>query len=139
MRLRSMSNIDTFYQCWFHLYHKFVVREIIQVILANQLMPKIIWKQTTPIKKHDDHQPGSILERVWQAFGGWANGSKSNNQSSKAFKDSTIQLPDYNLRFAIFSHDLACWVMLLCVDYDSGRGYFDFLCGRHTRWSYTHQ
>ncbi|XP_069937362.1 protein unc-79 homolog isoform X2 [Cherax quadricarinatus] len=39
-------------------------------------------EKTTPSKKHEDSQPGSILERVWQAFGGWANGSKSSNQSS---------------------------------------------------------
>ncbi|XP_066975472.1 protein unc-79 homolog isoform X11 [Macrobrachium rosenbergii] len=39
-------------------------------------------EKTTPSKKHEDHHPGSIFERVWQAFGGWTNGSKSSNQSS---------------------------------------------------------
>ncbi|KAK7078174.1 hypothetical protein SK128_012120, partial [Halocaridina rubra] len=38
--------------------------------------------QTTPGKKLEDYQPGSILERVWQAFGGWTNGSKSRTQSN---------------------------------------------------------
>ncbi|XP_064117132.1 protein unc-79 homolog isoform X3 [Macrobrachium nipponense] len=39
-------------------------------------------EKTTPSKKYEDHHPGSIFERVWQAFGGWTNGSKSSNQSS---------------------------------------------------------
>nr|XP_045612898.1 protein unc-79 homolog isoform X4 [Procambarus clarkii] len=36
-------------------------------------------EKATPGKKHEDSQPGSILERVWQAFGGWANGSKGSD------------------------------------------------------------
>ncbi|XP_042883659.1 protein unc-79 homolog isoform X4 [Penaeus japonicus] len=56
--------------------------DVLELPSREVLLPVGGEKQTTPIKKHDDHQPGSILERVWQAFGGWANGSKSNNQSS---------------------------------------------------------
>ncbi|XP_068237998.1 protein unc-79 homolog isoform X5 [Palaemon carinicauda] len=39
-------------------------------------------EKTTPVKKHEDYHPGSIFERVWQAFGGWTNGGKGSNQSS---------------------------------------------------------
>lgn len=40
-------------------------------------------EKATPSRKLDDGQPGSILERVWQAFGDWANGSnKSQGQNS---------------------------------------------------------
>ncbi|XP_047487267.1 protein unc-79 homolog [Penaeus chinensis] len=55
--------------------------EVLELPSREVLLP-VGGEKTTPIKKHEDHQPGSILERVWQAFGGWANGSKSNNQSS---------------------------------------------------------
>ncbi|MPC17757.1 hypothetical protein E2C01_010620 [Portunus trituberculatus] len=47
--------------------------------------PRIVFLRPPPVEpsKLDDGQPGSILERVWQAFGDWANGSnKSQGQSS---------------------------------------------------------
>lgn len=39
--------------------------------------------QGTPSKKLEEGQPGSILERVWQAFGDWANGSNKTQSQSE--------------------------------------------------------
>ncbi|XP_071543773.1 protein unc-79 homolog isoform X4 [Panulirus ornatus] len=55
--------------------------DALEIPTPERLLP-VGGEKMTPSKKHEDSQPGSILERVWQAFGGWANGSKSSNQSS---------------------------------------------------------
>ena len=41
----------------------------------------------TPVGVKDDQEPGSILERVWQAFGGWTNGRKSSETTGNVYID----------------------------------------------------
>ncbi|XP_050714372.1 protein unc-79 homolog isoform X4 [Eriocheir sinensis] len=56
--------------------------DVLELPTPERLLP-VGGEKATPSKKLEDGQPGSILERVWQAFGDWANGSnKTQSQSS---------------------------------------------------------